>query len=68
MRGFYFLFVNSIQYEKGFATGRIYLILPLCLKFYVFSRFVYGPPSRIIILLLLPAKVIRLLLLYRNGR
>ena len=36
----YFVFVNSIQSKKGLATCRIYLILPLRLKFYVCSGFV----------------------------
>ena len=41
VRVFYFVFVNSIQSKKGLFTSRVYLILPLCLKFYVCSRFVY---------------------------
>ena len=45
VRVFYFVFVNSIQSKKGLClknvTSRVYLILPLCLKFYVCSRFVF---------------------------
>ena len=39
-RDIYFVFVNSIQLEKDLGTFHIYLILTLCLKFYVCSRIV----------------------------
>ena len=39
IRGFHFVFVNCFQSEKGLGTSCIYLILSLCLKFYVCSRF-----------------------------
>ena len=51
VRVFYFVFVKSMQSKKRLATSRVYLIIPLCLKFYVCSRFVYGPLSRINIII-----------------
>ena len=37
-RVFYFVFVHSIQSKKRLAASRVYLILPLFLKCYVWVK------------------------------